>query len=377
MSIYKDKSPQGETRYIVEVYRNSKRYRLSKDPETGKAIKKKSRAYELEIEFREKVYSDIGEKTGSRHKIGALYELYQVQLNNKLKPTTVYLRVHTLQSHFIPQFKNRDVESMTNEDLEFFNDALNKKLSSGAMKNAIGGIRGFIKFLRKYNPLLLPELIYKYQDSTPRIHKYNFYTLEQENEFLSVIDNDRDKLMFALFCCYGFRLTECLALKRGDIDLSGKTISIHRIMATKTLMKGQTFQTPKTKRSIRTLPLVPEIAAMIDPSLGFDDFLFPSKKPGSFVEGEISVRRKVKKYADLAGLPVIKVHEFRHSCASNLIREGKPLRVVANWIGDTETTVLSYYSHMFNDEATTVPSVFSSQLTNLASIKNSQKSPHD
>jgi hypothetical protein len=60
----------------------------------------------------------------------------------------------------------------------------------------------------------------------------------------------------------------------------------------------------------------------------------------------------------LAGLPPIKVHEFRHSCASNLIKEGIPLRIVARWLGDTEGTVLSYYSHLFPDEENSVGTYF-------------------
>jgi len=70
------------------------------------------------------------------------------------------------------------------------------------------------------------------------------------------------------------------------------------------------------------------------------------------------VRRKAKRYATKPGLRTIKVHEFRHSCVCNLIRQGKPLRVVANWVGDTEATVLAHYSHMFKDEAQSVPDVF-------------------
>ena len=70
-----------------------------------------------------------------------------------------------------------------------------------------------------------------------------------------------------------------------------------------------------------------------------DDFLFPSKQAGdSKITGEITVKRLAKVYAKKPGYPEIKVHEFRHSCASNLLRNNVPLRVVVNWLGDTKAT---------------------------------------
>jgi hypothetical protein len=52
------------------------------------------------------------------------------------------------------------------------------------------------------------------------------------------------------------------------------------------------------------------------------------------------------------------VREFRYFYPSNLIRAGVPLRIVARWLGDTESAILSFYSHMFPDEQNSVPSLF-------------------
>ncbi|MBQ7250903.1 MAG: integrase [Bacilli bacterium] len=46
----------------------------------------------------------------------------------------------------------------------------------------------------------------------------------------------------------------------------------------------------------------------------------------------------------------IKLHEFRHSCVSNLLASGLPVRVVARWVGDTEEVILQTYSHLIPDE---------------------------
>lgn len=241
---------------------------------------------------------------------------------------------------------------MTNEDLERFNDRINAKMTPEQLENAICTMRAFIKFARNWNPTLLPENIFKFKAAEPNIRTYHFYTLEQEAKFLSVITDPGDKLMFTLFCYYGFRLTECLALQRCDIDLRNKTISIHKILATKMVKGGHVFQTPKTKRLVRTLALVPGVEELFPPNLKPDEFLFPFRQAGdSKVTGEITVRRLAKVYTKKSGPPAIKIHEFKHSCASNLLRNNVPLRVVANWLGDTEATIPNYYSHMFQEEA--------------------------
>ena len=46
----------------------------------------------------------------------------------------------------------------------------------------------------------------------------------------------------------------------------------------------------------------------------------------------------------------IKLHEFRHSCVSNLLMHGISPRLVARWVDDTESMVLSTYSHLLPSE---------------------------
>ena len=45
-----------------------------------------------------------------------------------------------------------------------------------------------------------------------------------------------------------------------------------------------------------------------------------------------------------------KLHEFRHSCVSNLLMSGISPRLVSRWVGDTESMVLSTYSHLLPSE---------------------------
>lgn len=51
----------------------------------------------------------------------------------------------------------------------------------------------------------------------------------------------------------------------------------------------------------------------------------------------------------LAGVQQIRIHDFRHSCASLLINNGANVTVVAKYLGHTKIEeTLNTYTHLFN-----------------------------
>lgn len=54
---------------------------------------------------------------------------------------------------------------------------------------------------------------------------------------------------------------------------------------------------------------------------------------------------------DLAGLQQIRLHDFRHSCASLLISKGANITLVARYLGHTKIDeTLNTYSHFFKSD---------------------------
>lgn len=65
------------------------------------------------------------------------------------------------------------------------------------------------------------------------------------------------------------------------------------------------------------------------------------------------------KYAEKAWIRRIRLHDFRHSCASALISGAAPITVVSNFLGHSETTeTLETYTHMFKKDLANVPKFF-------------------
>ena len=99
-------------------------------------------------------------------------------------------------------------------------------------------------------------------------------------------------------------------------------------------------------------------ALFLQPDFPNDDFFVVcDAKP--IADSNIYLRRT--KLATLAGLKVIRIHDFRHSWASLLINNGANVTLVAKYLGHTKIEeILNTYSHMFSTALDSVVSVINS-----------------
>ena len=74
--------------------------------------------------------------------------------------------------------------------------------------------------------------------------------------------------------------------------------------------------------------------------------------------GSSAMRMRKKKIAQDSGLREIRLHDFRHSCASLLINSGANITVVAHYLGHTKIEeTLETYTHMYDSALTDVTNV--------------------
>lgn len=79
----------------------------------------------------------------------------------------------------------------------------------------------------------------------------------------------------------------------------------------------------------------------------FNDDFFVVSDAKPIADSNIYLRRT--KLATLAGLKVIGIHDFRHSCASLLVNNGANITVIAKYLGHTKIEeTLNTYTHLFN-----------------------------
>lgn len=114
--------------------------------------------------------------------------------------------------------------------------------------------------------------------------------------------------------------------------------------------------TPKTKSSIRTIPIVETLLNDFKRLLEQDKKTYGFKKSWYVFGTDIPItnsrlRDRKNQLCQKANLKWIRIHDFRHSCASLLINSGATINVVAKYLGHTKIDeTLNTYSHLFKNQ---------------------------
>lgn len=181
-------------------------------------------------------------------------------------------------------------------------------------------------------------------------------TQEQARQFFALLlDCPLDfRCMMLLLVTSGIRRGECIGLKWRDIDERQGTITIERSVVY-TPETGVIISTPKTKDSIRTIPVMQGTLKLLQQlkkqvnrqhpnTILKDAFIFPSGKDLFSPRDPNAVTRRVKRFMKRNGLPDLSPHDLRHSCATLLLSQGADIKSVQEILGHADaSTTLNFY----------------------------------
>jgi integrase len=242
-----------------------------------------------------------------------------------------------------------------------YNDIIKKNLSARYVNKILGMLRSLIKYSNKYYNTSDEMLKFIENLSLKNETKeMDFYTFDEYMKYRSVIDDDEWLLFFDMLYFLGFRKGELQALTYNDIDPIKKEVSINKTLTTK--LKGTEYyiSSPKTKSSNRILPIPNDIFERIEKNMqkyqkytNYSDLFFIFGGITPFKDTNIS--NKNIQYSKLANLRTIRIHDFRHSCASLLINQNMPITLVSKYLGHSKVSVtLDTYSHMYKSDLNTL-----------------------
>lgn len=179
---------------------------------------------------------------------------------------------------------------------------------------------------------------------------------EAEEEAAKKLMQEENGLLVALLYYTGMRLGEVLGLQWECVDFRKKVIHVRQQV---NLRKGM-ITPPKTKESIRDIPLPDELAEML--VRGFPQaFVFPAPD-GTYYRNSSSNRlwrslmeRMVELGPDIEtredGASVLTPHYFRHNYASILYNAGVDVLSAQKFLGHANVKVtLEIYSHLSKEK---------------------------
>ena len=189
----------------------------------------------------------------------------------------------------------------------------------------------------------------------PKRKEVNALTADQAQTFLSMARGDRFKALYVVAVHCGLREGELLGLRWEDIDLDTGTLAVRRTLS-ETKSSGHIFEPPKNGkgRNVRLAieALKRHLAAQNEERLRLgilwrdQGLVFPSRK-GTTMNAKNLTARSFKPILERAGLPNIRLHDLRHTCATLLLSKGVHPKLVQELLGHATISItLDTYSHV-------------------------------
>ncbi len=302
----------------------------------------------------ERSYMDQ-QNTTSDIMFSSLVENYMEDMEHRLKPTTMENKWFIIEGKLLPYFgklKVCDIDTIKirkwQNELISYRDEDGKPYSQTYLKTVNNQMSALLNYAVAHYRLAFNPCKAAGSMGKSNAEEMNIWTQEQYEKFSSVLQKSSLKLAFDILFYTGIRSGELLALTPADI-LPTKRIDINKNYAK---IKGEELflepKTPKAKRCI-AIPdfLYNDITDYISMLYGIEngDRIFYFTKS--------ALDKEIKRGAEKAGLPQIRVHDLRHSHASMLIELGfAPLEIADRLGHESVKTTLDTYSHLYPDKDT-------------------------
>ena len=274
------------------------------------------------------------------------FEGYETLIRVHLIPAFSKIQLKRLTVDHVQKFISRKIkEGLSSRTIRYMNTLLH-----GALRQAINN--GLL--VRNVSEaVVLPERQQK---------ERKFLTADEQNKLIESLKEEEQGFILLFALSTGLRRGELLALRWSNYDTENRHISIKENLSR---LKGNdgkthlTFTTPKTASSRRTIPLLPEIAKMLDVHQSTQ--ILKRLKAGQLWENNDlifctdfgkpieprNLRRVLERACERANIQSINIHALRHAFATRALENGIPLKVVSDILGHSSISMTAdIYSHV-------------------------------
>lgn len=285
-------------------------------------------------------------------KISEIIKLWENDKKLYVKKSTYSAYLLLIENHINPYFA--DNEQITEEDVQkFVLTELRKGLSQKSIKDIIIVLKMILKFAVKQKLLAYNEIEIKF----PTVGEKTDLEVLNKNDHKKIINYLQENFTFknlGIYICLstGMRIGEICGLLWSDIDVENGIIKVRRTVQRIYVIDGETrhteilIDTPKTKNSIRDIPMTTELYKIIKPlkKVVNNDFyvITNEAKPTEPRTYRNYYERLIKRL----GIPKLKFHGLRHSFATRCIESKCDYKTVSVILGHSNiSTTLNLYVH--------------------------------
>ena len=311
---------------------------------TGTKKQKMKRGFALQREAKAWERDFLEKQAGSPDmRFQALYDLYIEDMSHRLRQNSVDGKKNVFKNRILPYFKDKKINEITPVDIRAWQ---NEQIALGYADAYLDRIQNMITTIFNYavDYYNLPvNPCNKAGHMGKRTRSMKFWTVDEYNSVLAFVTDITAKTALQVLFYSGMRFGELLALTLADLDFNKSTINITKSYQHKA--SGGIVTPPKTDNGIRLITMPPVIMAEVKAyteklyNIQPDDRIFTFTK--SLING--NMKRNAKK----AGIPLIRIHDLRHSHVSLLIELGFTPQLIAERFGDNVQMVNNTYGHLY------------------------------
>ncbi len=287
-----------------------------------------------------------------------LYLAFYEYQKDKVRETTI--KTYRDRIKYLELFDNIKLKELNINHFELWKKEINKLPLATSYKNDLFKfVKAILNFGTKWYDFNFAPVYNKMTNFTnPNELKkeMDFFTIDEFHKFISVEDDIVFKPLFETLYYMGLRKGELRGLQWKDIDFNNKIMKIHKQIPSIYSMDNYKISPLKTKNSNRDLPindlLIYDLKKLYDKQKEYKNFsqewfVFGNELP---IQKD-AIRTRKNKNCKLAKVKQIRIHDFRHSCASFLINYGASITLVAKYLGHTKIDeTLNTYSHMYQNK---------------------------
>lgn len=274
--------------------------------------------------------------------------------STRLKPSSCAKYHAVIKNHIKPCFGCMLPCEITSEQVDAFIQMLlyEKNLSVETTRNILSLFHSLLEYTGKRSKQKLPEIEIIY----PKMIRKSVRVLDQKEEerLVRYLAGNMDLCRFGIYTALrtGLRIGEVCALRWKDISLEALTISVrHTVQRIQSLDAGAcrktevTVGTPKSDSSIRTIPLMPDIAALCTRFFQGDPESFLLTGTRQCMEPR-NLQRRLKICMKECQIQEVHFHTLRHTFATRCIEAGFDIKTLSEILGHSNTSItLNQYFH--------------------------------
>lgn len=253
-------------------------------------------------------------------------------------------------------FYNLPIGNIKPVDVQkYYNSLFVSGKSSNSIKNANKLLKQFFNYCVdnyyiKDNPVAGKRIYIPTENHIKK--EVEIFTDDEIRKIIETKENHYIKYAAIISFSTGMRRGEILALRGDDINYTNNTITINKTIVTayKVDNKGHRHKItyvsiPKTKSSIRTIPLSLGLIKFLSEFNSNQDYLFLSKQ-GNFIDAG-NFEKSWSSFLKRCGIKHKKFHALRHTYATKQFENGIPALTVSKLLGHSSIEItLNTYTHV-------------------------------